>query len=433
MRIILPHTGSGAVPRGMVQTAVRTETAVHSSRIPANRATNRLAHQIGRLRAAAIDINDLTESNPTRVDIEYPADLLVPLGSAGGLDYDPQPRGLLSARRAVAAWLDAEVDPDRIVLTASTSEAYSLLFKLLCDPGDDILVPQPSYPLFEHLARFEGVDCSPYPLVHDGRHWRIDTGALEAAARPRTRAIVAVNPNNPTGSYLAQPDRDALAALCRAHDIPLIVDEVFNGYAIDPRPGVDRSVLDSDASGGRVADDVVTFVLGGLSKAVGLPQVKLAWMVVDGPGDAVPDLLDALDLLADTYLSVSTPAQRAAPHLLSAGAAVTSRIRTRVTGNYAWLVDRAVTTPAVRILCAEGGWSAVIRLGAAADFDAEEALAMELLEDAQPGQERVLVHPGYFFDFVEGSHVVISLLPPPGRFRAGVRRLLARAGTHGGR
>ena len=259
-------------------------------------------------------------------------------------------------------------------------------------------MPQPSYPLFEHLAGFEGVNLSPYPLVYDGHVWRIDAGALPLAAGPRTRAAVAVNPNNPTGSYLAEPDRDALAALCREHGIPLIVD------------------------------GIVKFVLGGLSKAVGLPQVKLAWIAIDGPDDDVADLMDALDLLTDAYLSVSTPAQLAAPHLLAAGAAVTSRIRTRVSANYTWLVDRAAAAPAVQVLRAEGGWSAVIRLAAPSGPDLEDALAIDLLEGNRIDEGCVLVHPGYFFDFADGSHIVISLLPPPARFRAGVRRLLARAG-----
>ena len=412
----------------MVQAGFRTETAVHSSRIPANRATNRLARRLERMRAAGVEVNDLTESNPTRAAIEYPADLLAPLGSAAGLRYDPQPRGLLSARRAVAAWLNAAVAPDRIVLTASTSEAYALLFKLLCDPGDDVLVPRPSYPLFEHLAGFEGVNLSPYPLVYDGHAWRIDAGALRLAAGPRTRAAVAVNPNNPTGSYLAEPDRDALAALCREHAIPLIVDEVFSGYAIDPRPGVERTLLKGASEAAGAIDGIVKFVLGGLSKAVGLPQVKLAWIAIDGPAEDVADLMDALDLLTDTYLSVSTPAQLAAPHLLAAGAAVRSRIRTRVGANYTWLVDRAAATPAVRILRTEGGWSAVIRLAAASRPDFEETLAIDLLKEDRGDDGSVLVHPGYFFDFADGSHIVISLLPPPARFRAGVRRLLARAG-----
>lgn len=399
-----------------------------SSRIPAHLSVNPLARRLARLRREGVDIKDLTESNPTRVNIEYPPELLAPLGSAGGLRYDPQPLGLFSARQAVAAWLGAGVDPDRIVLTSSTSEAYALLFKLLCDPGDDVLVPQPSYPLLEHLARFEGVKLSPYPLVHDGQVWSIDSDALQSAAGPRTRALVAINPNNPTGAYLAPPDWTALATLCRSRGIPLIVDEVFNRYAIDPRPGVDRSVLDGAAAGDRITDDIVAFVLGGLSKAVGLPQVKLAWMAVDGPRGDVTDLLDALELLTDTYLSVSTPSQLAASHLLAAGTAVRSRIQARVTGNYLWLVDRASGVPAVRVLRSEGGWSAVLRLVGATGDDIEEGLALDLIESGPGENNHVLVYPGYYFDFPAGAHIVISLLPPPGRFRAGVRPLLARAG-----
>ena len=248
-------------------------------------------------------MTDLTESNPTRVGLHYPPDLLDCLASPAGLRYEPSPRGTCRVRGArsplgsrappprVAGSSVAKpgedgegrgnsgarrpVDPDRIALSASTSEAYGCLFKLLCDPGDRVLMPQPSYPLLEHLARFEGVEPVPYPLVYHGS-WRIDVAALREAAGPRTRAIIVVNPNNPTGSFLAADDHQALTAVCRERDLRLIVDEVFNRYPIDPFPGSSRSVLATPA-------EVLTFVLGGLSKAVGLPQVKLGWIVVDGP------------------------------------------------------------------------------------------------------------------------------------------------------
>ena len=255
-----------------------------SSRVPAGRTVNRLSQAYARLRAHAVDVTDLTESNPTRVGLDYPPGLLNALAARAGLNYEPSARGMPVARQAVASWLSrclrdaasaavtkpaesAEsrgpsaprpVDPDHIALTASTSEAYACLFKLLCDPGDHVLVPRPSYPLLEHLARFEGVEPVPYPLVYDGT-WRIDVPALREAAGSRARAIIVVNPNNPTGSFLALEDHEALTTLCRERHLRLIVDEVFNAYPIDPFPRRSRSVLERSA-------DVLTFVLGGLSR-----------------------------------------------------------------------------------------------------------------------------------------------------------------------
>lgn len=408
-----------------------------SSRVPVDRHVNRLSQALARLRAQGIEVTDLTESNPTRVGLHYPADLLDTLASPAGLRYEPSPRGLPEARGAVASWLSrppshagcpgvktpaesdescgasesVPVDPDHIALTASTSEAYACLFKLLCDPGDHVLVPQPSYPLLEHLARFEGVEPVPYRLEYHGA-WRIDGAALTDAIDPRTRAIIVVNPNNPTGSFLAPDDHEALTTLCRQHGLRLIVDEVFNGYPIDPVPGSGRSVAERPA-------EVLTFVLGGLSKAVGLPQVKLGWIVVDGPDGEVESALDALDLLLDTYLSVSTPVQFAAERLLGEGASVTAQIHARIAANHRTLVRLVAEHPAAGLLRTEGGWYAVIQVLAT---ETEECLVQELLE-----QERVLLHPGYFFDFPREAFLVISLLPEPVRFELAVKRVLARA------
>ena len=399
-----------------------------SSRVPARRAVNRLSQAHARLTAQGVDVTDLTESNPTGVGLRYPPDVLEPLASPAGSVYEPAPRGLPAARKAVASWLSRHlrdaasagvtkpaarlarpVDPDRVALTASTSEAYACLFKLLCEPGDQVLVPQPSYPLLEHLARFEGVEPVPYPLVYHGA-WRIDVHALGEAAGSRARAIIVVNPNNPTGSYLSRDDHAAVIALCRDRGLRLIVDEVFNRYPIDPLPGNPRSVLE-------VSSEVLTFVLGGFSKAVGLPQVKLGWMVVDGPdADAA---LDALDLLLDTYLSVSTPVQLAAERLLAAGAGVAAQIRSRIAANHGTLAGLINEHPAAGLLRTEGGWYAVIQVPATGT---EETLALRLLE-----QDHVLVHPGYFFDFPREAFLVTSLLPEPDRFEPAVRRLLGRA------
>ncbi len=380
-----------------------------------------------RLRAGGVDVVDLTASNPTRVGLRYPPGLFDALASPAGLVYAPAPRGLPAARRAVASWLTRaahealgensagariaaapSIDPDRIVLTASTSEAYACLFKLLCDPGDRVLAPQPSYPLLEHLARLEGVELAPYPLRYHGT-WETDVAALRAAVDSRTRAVVVVNPNNPTSSCLARADHAALTALCRAHGLRLIVDEVFGRYPLDPAPDSVRSVLPEPAG-------VLTFVLGGLSKAIGLPQVKLGWIVVDGPVTEADAALDALDLVLDTYLSVSTPVQLATERLLAEGAVVAEQIRARVTGNHRTLGRLAAAHPAATMLRAEGGWYAVLRVPATAP---EETLALDLLE-----RQRILVHPGYFFDFPHEAFLVVSLLPDPARFEAAAARVL---------
>ena len=409
-----------------------------SSRVPDDRTINRLSQVHTRLTAQGVDVTDLTESNPTRVGLHYPPRLLDALASPTGLRYEPSPRGLPGARRAVASWLARlpqaagssvatrlgesteargvsaarSVDPDRVTLTASTSEAYACLFKLLCDPGDRVLVPQPSYPLLELLARFEGVEPVPYPLVYHGA-WRIDLPALSAVVGSSTRAIIVVNPNNPTGSFLVPDDQEALTTFCRERGLRLIVDEVFNRYPIDPLAGSDRSVVSTPS-------DVLTFVLGGLSKAVGLPQVKLGWIVVDGPDREAAAALDALDLILDTYLSVSTPVQLAAERLLSEGASVTEQIRARIAANHRTLVRLVAQHPAAGLLRTEGGWYAVIQVPAT---ETEEKLALELLE-----QDHVLVHPGYFFDFPREAFLVPSLLPEPDRFEPAIERLLARAG-----
>lgn len=409
-----------------------------SSRVPAGRTINRLSQAYDLLRAEGADVIDLTESNPTRVGLHYPPDLLDCLGSPAALHYEPSPRGLRTARQAVASWLSrpshagsspvaAEsserahpgavsrprpVDADRVALTASTSEAYACLFKLLCEPGDNVLVPQPSYPLLEHLARFEGVTPVPYSLVYHGT-WRIDIPALAEAAGSRVRAIIAVNPNNPTGSFLAPDDHQALTTLCLERGLRLIVDEVFNPYPINPFPGRSRSVLERPA-------DVLTFALGGLSKAVGLPQVKLGWIVVDGPDGEVDSALDALDLLLDTYLSVSTPVQLAAERLLTDGASMTDQIRARVAANHRTLAKLVADYPATGLLRTEGGWYAVLQVPAT---ETEETLALQMLE-----QDHVLAHPGYFFDFPREAFLVPSLLPAPERFKPAVERVLARAG-----
>jgi aspartate/methionine/tyrosine aminotransferase len=377
-----------------------------SCRVPADLRPNRISAARARLGAVPYD---LTVSNPTACGVAYPPELLAALGDSAGLRYSPDPRGLRAARAAVAAEYRRHgvmVDAGRVVLTASTSEAYAFLFKVLCDPGDRVLTPLPSYPLFEHLARVEGVVCEPYHLEAEGG-WRLDPGDL-AAAPEAVRAVVVVHPNNPTGSLVAPADAAALAALCRRRGWALIADEVFLDYPLD------GNVAASFAAG----SDALTFTLGGLSKSVGLPQLKLAWIVVGGPREETEAALARLEFVADTFLSVSTPVQLALPALLAAGAAVRDAITARCRANLAALRAAAAACPEVSVPAVTGGWSTLLRVPAVVG---EEELALELL-----GRDGVAVQPGYFFDFPHEGWLVVSLLPEPEVFAAGVARLLAR-------
>jgi aspartate/methionine/tyrosine aminotransferase len=379
-----------------------------SRRLPPHAEINALTRALARRRAAAAPVLDLTESNPTRAAFAYDADLLRDLSSEAALQYEPRATGLRAARQAVArdqARRGVVVDSEQIVLTASTSEAYSWLFKLLCNPGDTVLVPRPSYPLFDHLTSLEGVQACPFGLEYHGR-WTVDFAAFGTAS-PSTRAVILVSPNNPTGSYVNADEVDRLADLCRARRWALIVDEVFADYALDAEhPLTDIAT--------RV--DVPAFTLGGLSKTVGLPQVKLGWIVVGGTAEARARALGGLEFIADSFLSVSTPVQIAAADLLERGAALRAQIHDRVRGNLAVLRTLTREFTACDVLRVEGGWSAVIRVPATRS---EEQLVVDLLE-----REGVLVHPGYFFDFPREAFVVASLLPPSDVFREGAARLL---------
>lgn len=389
-----------------------------STRVPARLDANALAQALAECRRSGTPYIDLTESNPTRAGFSYPVDLLAPLGDARGLAYRPEALGLLSAREAVSEDFSRrglDMPPERLALTASTSEAYSLLFKLLCEPGDGVLVPQPSYPLFEHLTRLDAVRAVPYRLEYHGR-WGIDVADVEASLDGRTRALLLVNPNNPTGNYASADDLDRIADLCASRGIALISDEVFADYELQP-DSVRRGQLSART-------DVLGFTLGGLSKSVGLPQVKLGWIGVSGPRAAVAETMPRLELVCDTYLSVSTPVQLAAPELLRRGADVRRQIQERVRRNLTRCRELVARYPACTLLHAEGGWYAVVRVPA---LMPEEELMLRLLNE-----ERVLVHPGYFFDFATESYLILSLLPPEAVFDAGVSRVLASAGTvHG--
>ncbi len=382
-----------------------------SHRVPAGLAPNRIAAQ----RVAAPPRLDLTVSNPTRCGIPYPPDLLRALANPEGLAYRPSPCGLESARAAAAAEyarLGVSVDPRSVILTASTSEAYGFLFKLLADPGEGVLVPSPSYPLFEHLARAEGVAAVPYHLNPE-LGWRPDLHEL-AAAPAGVKAVVVVHPNNPTGSFVHPDDAAALAKLAAARGWAIVADEVFLDYPLGGGPGSEASFAGSR--------EALTFALGGLSKSVGLPQAKLAWIVASGPEPLVEDAIERLEFIADTFLSVSTPVQLALPALLREGASVRAAIRERCARNLAALRAAVSRVRAVAAEVPGGGWSAVVRVPAVVP---EEDLVLELLRD-----DGVAVHPGYFFDFAAEGMLVLSLLPEEATFRAGVELLLARVGAH---
>jgi aspartate/methionine/tyrosine aminotransferase len=385
---------------------------VFSSRLPRELPPNELARAVADLRAAGTSLIDLTATNPTAVGIPYPTGVLSSLTDPLAERYVPDPQGLPAARQAVSAEFarqGARIAPDRIVLTASTSEAYALLFKLLCDAGDDVLIPQPSYPLFEWLTRLDNVTARPYRLDFHGR-WSIDRHDLEGALTPRTRAVLVVSPNNPTGARLHDDDRDWLVDLCAARDLALIADEVFADY-----PLADAVAAAPIAGESRV----LTFSLGGLSKSAGLPQVKLGWMGISGPDAHVAGAVERLSVIGDTYLSVSTPVQVAAAQLIAAGREVRAVIQGRLERNLGVLRSAIAGHPSIALLEPEAGWSAVLRVPA---VQSEEALVLRLLRDAH-----VLVHPGYFFDFAHEAFVVVSLLPEPAALEEGVARLVTIA------
>ncbi len=381
-----------------------------SSRLPAALAANRIAAAVRRRQASGRELIDLTISNPTAAGFSYPEGLLAGLADVRNLTYQPESAGIAAAREAVAAELSGRgtrVAPEAIVLTASTSEAYGYLFKLLCDPGDEVLVPQPSYPLFEWLTRLESVAAVPYRLEHHGR-WAVDAQAVERAVTPRTRAMLAVNPNNPTGSYFTRADFERLSSAAPA--VPIIGDEVFWDFPLPGAPDGRMSVLGSGHP--------LVFALGGLSKSAALPQLKLGWIAIGGTPSNVAAAREKLELIADTYLSVSTPVQTSAAALLASGAAVRAQILERAGRNLDALARMVERHPALNLLKPEGGWSAVLRVPA---VTSEEHLVISLVDD-----EGVLVHPGYFFDFAHEAFLVVSLIVPSADFDEALRRVARR-------
>jgi len=374
---------------------------------------NRLSLEIEELRRQGVSLLDLTESNPTRCGFVFDRrGIFDALASPQTLDYTPDPRGLLSARQAVASYYAERgitLDPAQIFLTTSTSEAYSYIFRLLADPGDAILVPQPSYPLFDFLAGLNDIRVIAYPLSYD-HGWQIDLPALEERLEDRARAILVVHPNNPTGSFVRREEFAELLASCQRHDMALVADEVFADYslAMDPQRVVSHAAV----------TEALTFTLSGLSKISALPQMKVAWAVVNGPAQLLRDALARLEIIADTYLSLSAPLALALPKLLETRRALQPQILERVRSNLQLLDARLASNQPINRLEVEGGWYAILRLPS---IRTDEDWAIELAR-----QDGVLVHPGHFFDFSSEGHLVISLLTERAVFEEGLRRILAR-------
>jgi alanine-synthesizing transaminase len=354
---------------------------------------------------------DLTQTNPTQVGLPMPeAEIRAALTDARALRYEPTPFGHVAARAAVSAYYGAAVPPEHILLTASTSEAYAILFKLLGDPGDRVLVPVPSYPLFEYLAALENVETLPYPSLWEDDGWYIDFATLEERFDDRTRALLVVSPNNPSGALLRRHEADRLLALCRQRGLALIADEVFADHVFTHAPSRLGSLAGHHES--------LVFVLGGLSKMCLLPQLKAAWIAASGPADQLNQALARLEVVADTYLSVNTPVQLALPRLLSLRGVIRRPLMARLAKNRMAL-EEALKGSAATPLAADGGWSAVVRVPR---HPGEEERALRLLTG-----HGLRVHPGFFFDFPSEGFLVVSLLGPEGEFARGAAILASDA------
>ena len=372
---------------------------------------NRFAQAQADLRSAGMDVLDLSISNPTRAGFHFDVDaVLGSLAAPEVMDYDPQPKGLLKAREAVAHYYrnaheGYDVDPASVILTTSTSEAYSYIFRLLCDPGDELMVAKPSYPLFEFLANLESVKLTSYPLLYD-HGWQIDFPSLYKAVNHHTRGVVVVHPNNPTGSYAKQNEVASLNRFCKEYGLALIVDEVFLDYAHD---GAARNTF-------ALNTDVLTFTLSGLSKISGLPQMKVAWAVTSGPEERKREALARLEVIADTYLSLNAPLQWATPALLAQRRDFQPLLLDRVRTNLQELDHQLSRQKSCERLEVEGGWYVVLRVPAT---QSDEELAIDLLR-----RVAVLVHPGHFYDFPKDGYLVLSLITPTATFREGAIRIL---------
>ncbi len=376
--------------------------------------TNRLTRALEEHRRSGRELLDLTASNPTECGFDYPErEILAALADPRGLSYRPESKGLLEAREAVAEYYagragfsgsSSRIDPDRILLASGTSEAYSHIFRLLCEPGDEILVPAPSYPLFEFLADLADIHLVSYPLLYD-HGWQIDFTSLRGGLTPRSRAVLVVHPNNPTGSFVKPRETAELAEICAAREMAIVADEVFLDYSGGPKPAQTFALHDA----------ALTFTLSGLSKISLLPQMKLAWTVVSGPESVAQTAVERLEIIADTYLSPSTPVQLALPKFLSLRDSLQSQLQKRISANLSVLDSVLRESKSLARLDREGGWYAILRVPVTGTDD---DLAVALLE-----RFSVLIHPGHFFNFSREGFLVVSLITPEKQFQEGLRRI----------
>ena len=375
-----------------------------------NLKANRLSEALANRRASGKPLIDLTVSNPTKCGFQYDRDeMLQPLANPSSVSYDPESRGLELARNAVAQYYSAlgtQISIDDIFLTTSTSEAYSFIFRLLCNPGDELLVPAPSYPLFEFLSEIQDVKLLRYPLLYD-HGWQVDFHALQAVISPQTRGVVVVNPNNPTGNYIKPDEMKKLNEICMEREIAIIADEVFLDFVL----GLEK--LASFASN----NGALTFVLSGLSKISGLPQMKAAWLIVSGPDRAKSDASARLEVIADTYLSMNAPVQLAMPRFLESRFDFQRQIISRIRKNLLELDRQLQRQKACSRLEIEGGWYVVLRVPATRS---DEELAIEFLTRCD-----VYIHPGHFYDFTSDGNLIVSLITPENDFAEGISRLLS--------
>ncbi|HEX3106630.1 MAG TPA: pyridoxal phosphate-dependent aminotransferase [Terriglobales bacterium] len=377
-----------------------------SRRTDWNLEPNRLARAHREALASGKKLIDLTISNPTRAEIKYnESAILNALSNPESLNYDPQPKGLRSAREAVAGYYASTIDPESVILTTSTSEAYSFVFRLLCNPGDEILVPKPSYPLFDFLAELQDVILVPYSLIYD-HGWQIDFHSLENAITSKSRAIVLVHPNNPTGSYVSIDERRQLNELCHREKLALIIDEVFLDYAHDGEHNPSFATN----------EDVLSLTLSGISKISALPQMKLAWIAVSGPPAEVTPAIQRLEVIADTYLSLNAPIQLAARVLLDQRENIQPQLMHRVRANLSELDRQLAAQKSCSRLEVKGGWYAVLRIPVTRS---DEDFAIELLQ-----RSGVLVHPGHFYDFPIDGYLVLSLITAEAEFSSAVSAAL---------
>ncbi len=382
---------------------------------------NRLSEALEEVRARGARVLDLTVSNPTRAGFHYDeARILQSLASPHSMDYDPQPKGLLTARQAVAEYYRRvhevpECDPEQLILTTSTSEGYSFVFRLLCNSGDELLVPKPSYPLFEFLADLQDVKLAPYPLIYD-HGWQMDFDSLRKAVTDRTRGVLVVHPNNPTGSFVQAEEGRLLNDFCLKHNLALIADEVFLDYAHE------RSAHGRSPHGSFAANkETLTFTLSGVSKISALPQMKVAWLATTGPPAKVEAAQSRLEVIADTFLSMNAPIQWATPLLIDQRQSIQRQLLDRVLANLAELDGQLANQETCERLRVEGGWYAVLRIPVT---QTDEELAVNLLRD-----QSVLVHPGHFYDFPSDGYLVLSLITQPPEFAEALQRLLKRTNS----